>query len=86
MQRLYAHGHEAVEVFVRLLGHGRLHGQAAVLGLCFFVSNLVSQWCVFRALGIEVPVLVALVYVSLALRRRFTPQPSSRSEGVTGNV
>ena len=27
---------------------------------------------------IEVPVLVALVYVSLALRRRFTPQPPSR--------
>ncbi|MEA2563001.1 MAG: glycosyltransferase 2 family protein [Acidobacteriota bacterium] len=65
MQRLYAHGHEAVEVFVRLLGDGRLRGQAAALGLCFFVSNLVSQWCVFRALGVEVPVLVIFAGVAL---------------------
>lgn len=36
---------------------------------------------------IEVPVLVALVYVSLALRRRFTPQPSStQAKDVTRNV
>ena len=35
---------------------------------------------------IEVPVLVALVYVSLALRRRFAPRPSSWSEGVTRSV
>jgi uncharacterized protein (TIRG00374 family) len=65
MQHLYAHGHEAVGVFVRLLGHGRLHGRAAVLGLCFFITNLVSQWCVFRALGIDVPVLEIFAGVAL---------------------
>jgi len=65
MQRLYSHGHEAVGVFVRLLGCGRLHGKAAVLGLGFFVSNLISQWCVFRALGIEVPALVIFAGVAL---------------------
>ncbi|HWM91599.1 MAG TPA: lysylphosphatidylglycerol synthase transmembrane domain-containing protein [Thermoanaerobaculia bacterium] len=65
MQRLYSHGHEAVEVFVRLLGHGRLHGRAGVLGLGFFVLNLLSQWLVFRALGIEVPVLVIFAGVAL---------------------
>ncbi|MFL6293697.1 MAG: lysylphosphatidylglycerol synthase transmembrane domain-containing protein [Thermoanaerobaculia bacterium] len=65
MQSLYAHGHEAVGVFVRLLGHGRLHGRAALLGLCFFVSNLVAQWFVFRALGIEVPVLEIFAGVAL---------------------
>lgn len=65
MQRFYSHGHEAVEVFVRLLGHGRLHAKAAVLGLGFFVLNLVSQWCVFRALGIEAPALVIFAAVAL---------------------
>lgn len=65
VQQLYAHGHEAVEVFVRLLGHGRLHGAAAVLGLGFFLMNLVSQWLVFQALGIEVPTLVLFAGVAL---------------------
>ena len=65
MQQLYAHGHEAVGVFVRLLGHARLHGSAAVLGLGFFVLNLFAQWLVFRALGIEVSALVIFAGVAL---------------------
>ena len=65
MQKLYAHGHEAVGVFVRLLGEVRLHGKAAVLGLGFFLLNLFSQWLVFRALGIEVPALVIFAGVAL---------------------
>lgn len=64
-QKLYAHGHEAVGIFVRLLGEGRLHANAAVLGLGFFLLNLLSQWLVFRALGIEVPALVIFAGVAL---------------------
>jgi uncharacterized protein (TIRG00374 family) len=64
-QRLYAHGHEAVGVFVRLLGYGRLHGRAAVLGLGFFVFNVLAQWLVFRALGIGVSALVIFAGVAL---------------------
>ena len=65
MQRLYAHGHEAVGIFVRLLGQGRLHGSAALLGLGFFVLNLLSQWLVFRALGIDASALVVFAGVAL---------------------
>jgi uncharacterized protein (TIRG00374 family) len=65
MQRLYAHGHEAVEVFVRLLAYGRLHGKAAVLGTGFFLFNLFAQWFVFRALGIDVRPVVVFAGVAL---------------------
>lgn len=64
-QRLYAHGHEAVGVFVRLLGQKRLHGLAAVLGACFFLTNLLAQWCVFRSLDMDVAPLVILAGVAL---------------------
>jgi uncharacterized protein (TIRG00374 family) len=64
-QRLYAHGHEAVGVFVRLLGQKRLHGLAAVLGSCFFLTNILAQWCVFRSLDMDVAPLVILVGVAL---------------------
>lgn len=65
MQRLYAHGHEAVGVFVRLLGFGRLHGSAAILGVGFFFLNLFAQWLVFAALGIGVRPVVILAGVAL---------------------
>jgi uncharacterized protein (TIRG00374 family) len=64
-QQLYAHGHEAVGVFVRLLGHGRLHGLAVVLGASFFLMNILAQWCVFRSLGLDVAPLVILAGVAL---------------------
>jgi uncharacterized protein (TIRG00374 family) len=65
VQRLYAHGHEAVGVFVRLLGYGRLHGKAAVLGIGFFLLNVFAQWFVFEALGIGVRPLVIFAGVAL---------------------
>jgi uncharacterized protein (TIRG00374 family) len=64
-QRLYAHGHEAVGVFVRLLGYRRLHGRAILLGTGFFVTNVLAQWCVFRSLGMDVDPLVILAGVAL---------------------
>lgn len=64
-QRLYAHGHEAVGVFVKLLGEKRLHGLAAVLGTCFFLTNILAQWCVFRSLDMDVAPLVILAGVAL---------------------
>jgi uncharacterized protein (TIRG00374 family) len=64
-QRLFAHGHEAVGVFVRLLGHKRLHGLAAVLGSAFFLMNILAQWCVFRSLGLDVAPLVIVAGVAL---------------------
>jgi uncharacterized protein (TIRG00374 family) len=64
-QRLYSHGHEAVGVFVRLLGENRLHGLTMVLGSGFFVANILAQWCVFRSLGLEVAPLVIVAGVAL---------------------
>lgn len=64
-QRLYSHGHEAVGVFVRLLGENRLHGLAMVLGAGFFVTNILAQWCVFRSLDLEVAPLVIVAGVAL---------------------
>lgn len=65
MQRFYSHGHEAVGVFVRLLGNTRLHGASGLLGLGFFVLNILSQWFVFRALGVDVNPLVLFAGVAL---------------------
>jgi uncharacterized protein (TIRG00374 family) len=64
-QRFYVHGHEAVGIFLRLLAHAPLHGQAAVLGLGFFLLNAAAQWIVFLALGDRTSPLVALAGVSL---------------------
>lgn len=65
MQRFYAHGHEAVGVFVRLLTFPRLHGKAGLLGLGFFVLNILSQWFVFRSLDVNVDPLVIFAGVAL---------------------
>ena len=64
-QRLYSHGHEAVGVFVRLLGENRLHGLAMVLGSGFFLTNILAQWCVFRSLDMDVAPLVILAGVAV---------------------
>jgi uncharacterized protein (TIRG00374 family) len=63
-QRFYAHGHEAVGVFMRLLTNGP-HGAAAVLGTGVFVGNVVAQWVVFLAIGEQVAPLVVLAGVAL---------------------
>jgi len=67
MQRFYAHSHEAVGVFVRLLGDGPLLGQAALLGIAYVVLNAGAQWLIFRALDLPVSGLVVFAGVSLGV-------------------
>ena len=65
MQRFYAHGHEAVGVFVRLLGEGPLQWQAGLLGLIYFIVNAVAQWLIFLSLGERVSPLIVVAGVAL---------------------
>jgi uncharacterized protein (TIRG00374 family) len=67
MQSLYAHGHEAVGIFVRLLGDRGLLGRAALLGIAYLVLNVGAQWLIFRALGEPVSFVVAFAAVSLGV-------------------
>ena len=67
MQRFYAHGHEAAGVFTRLLGQGRLHGQAGLIGALYVVLNVGAQWLIFLALGEGVSPLVVFSGVSLGM-------------------
>ncbi len=65
MQRFYAHGHEAVHVFVRLLAKPPLHLRAALLGLLYALFNVGAQWLVFLALGQPIDPLIVFAGVSL---------------------
>jgi uncharacterized protein (TIRG00374 family) len=65
LQRVYAQGHEAAGVFVRLLGDSRMAIQAAALGTILFLANAVAQWLIFRALGQSVGVLPVVAVVAL---------------------
>lgn len=65
MQRFYAHGHEAVGVFARLLTEARLHGFAALLGASFFLANAAAQWLIFFALGERVNPFIVIAAVAL---------------------
>jgi uncharacterized protein (TIRG00374 family) len=65
LRRVFAHGHEAVGVFVRLLGCGPLRWQAAGLGLAYFLVNAVAQWALFLAIGAPVAPFVVLAVVAL---------------------
>lgn len=69
MQRLYSHGHEAVDVFLRLLGSPALRGEVFLLGVGYFLANAAAQWFVFLALGERVDPLV--VYAGVALGGAF---------------
>ncbi len=64
-QRFFAHGHEAVGVFVGLLRHRPVHMKAALLGTGFFLMNVLAQWCVFRSLRMDVDPAVILAGVAL---------------------
>lgn len=64
-QRLYAHGHEAVGIFIRLLGQAPLRWKAAAIGLLYVVLNAGAQWLIFLALGRGVDPLVVFAGVSL---------------------
>jgi uncharacterized protein (TIRG00374 family) len=67
MQRFFAHSHEAVGVFVRLLGDGPLLVQAMLWGVVYIVFNAGAQWLIFRALGLPVNALVVFSAVSLGV-------------------
>lgn len=65
MQSVFAHGHEAVGVLVRLLGFGRLHAYAAVLGTAYFFVNAAAQWVMFLAMGATADPFVVIAVVAL---------------------
>ena len=67
MQRFLAHSHEAVGVFVRLLGDGPLLVQAVLWGTAYVIFNAGAQWLIFRALGLPVNALVVFSAVSLGV-------------------
>ncbi|HEY2739459.1 MAG TPA: lysylphosphatidylglycerol synthase transmembrane domain-containing protein [Thermoanaerobaculia bacterium] len=67
MQRFLAHSHEAVGVFVRLLGDGPLLVQAVLWGTAYVFFNAGAQWLIFRALGLPVNALVVFSAVSLGV-------------------
>ena len=67
MQRFYAHSHEAVGIFIRLLGDGPLFGKAFLLGIGYAVLNVGAQWLIFRALHQPVSLLVVFASVSLGV-------------------
>jgi uncharacterized protein (TIRG00374 family) len=67
MQRLYAHGHEAVGIFIRLLGDGRLFAKAFLLGIGYVILNVGAQWLICHALGEPVSLLVVFAGVSLGV-------------------
>lgn len=65
LQSLFAHGHEAVGVFVRLLAYIPLRFQASVLGVIYFLVNAAAQWALFVAIGAPVNPFVVLAVVAL---------------------
>ena len=65
LQRVFAHGHEAVGVFVRLLAFPPLRWQAAGLGVIYFLVNAAAQWAMFLAIGAPVDPFVVVAVVAL---------------------
>lgn len=65
LQKLFAHGHEAVGVFVHLLGYVPLRFQVLALGVLYFFVNAAAQWAMFAAIGAPVDPLVVIAVVAL---------------------
>jgi uncharacterized membrane protein YbhN (UPF0104 family) len=65
LQRVYAQGHEAAGIFVRLLADSGLARRAFALGLALFLANAVAQWLIFRALGQDIGMLPVVAVVAL---------------------
>ncbi|HKV11054.1 MAG TPA: lysylphosphatidylglycerol synthase transmembrane domain-containing protein [Thermoanaerobaculia bacterium] len=65
LQKLFAHGHEAVGVFVHLLGYVPLRLQVLALGVLYFFVNAAAQWAMFVAIGAPVDPLVVIAVVAL---------------------
>jgi uncharacterized protein (TIRG00374 family) len=64
LQKLFAHGHEAVGVFVRLLGVNKLRFQAVSIGVLYFLVNAAGLWAMFLAIGAPVGPFAALAAVT----------------------
>jgi uncharacterized protein (TIRG00374 family) len=65
LQRLYAHGHEAVGIFVRLLGVNLLRFQAVAIGILYFLVNAAGLWAMFLAIGAPVGPFAALAAMTM---------------------
>ncbi len=65
LQKMLAHGHEAVGVFVKLLSVRSLRLPAAVLGVIYFLVNAAAQWAMFVAIGAPVNPFVVLAVVAV---------------------
>jgi uncharacterized protein (TIRG00374 family) len=65
LQRLYAHGHEAVGIFVRLLGVDLLRFQAVAIGVLYFLVNAAGLWAMFLAIGAPVGPFAALAAMTM---------------------
>jgi uncharacterized protein (TIRG00374 family) len=65
LQRFFAHGHEAVGVFVRLLVHVPLRFQVALIGVFYFFVNAAAQWVLLLAIGAPVNPLAVIAVVAL---------------------
>jgi uncharacterized protein (TIRG00374 family) len=65
LQRLFAHGHEAVGIFVRLLGVNRLRYQAVAIGVLYFLVNAAGLWAMFLAIGAPVGPFAALAAMTM---------------------
>ena len=60
-----AHGHEAVGVFVRLLGVNKLRFQAVAIGVLYFLVNAAGLWAMFLAIGAPVGPFAALAAMTM---------------------
>lgn len=64
-QQLYAHGQEAIAVFIGLLGNGRLRLSATAVGVTYFIVQAIAQYWVFLALDAPVEMLVVIAGVAV---------------------
>jgi uncharacterized protein (TIRG00374 family) len=64
-QHLYAHGEQAANTFVELLGDRSLQQATLFLGVAWFLMNALAQWLIFASLG--EPVDLTTVFLVLAL-------------------
>ncbi len=65
LRKMLAHGHEAVGVFVRLLGVASLRLPATVLGVAYFLVNAAAQWAMLHAIGAPVNPFVVVAVVAV---------------------
>lgn len=64
-QQLYAHGQEAVAVFISLLANSRLRLAATAVGVVYFIVQAIAQYWIFLALDAPVEMLVVVAGVAV---------------------